>query len=741
MENTGVKGRVVYFGTNTGIQGLEVIAVDFDPIYEEDVLNSKSVMTDKDGYFNISYSTDSYGFIERNPDIVVRVYGPSLRLLYESPEFTDVKVAIQDVGTIEIHRNNVEGWLVTYATLDRNNGAPVWLTQGNKIETLIDGAKVFPELTKLVKGAQKSINLMNYRFAVDSNPITKFDEPFVQPKPGEGLLGERVQEILYEKARQIPVRVLVWDFNAEAVLGTVAALVASGVTLGLSLGAPLVEIIFRTLFGAAGGLGIGGLVGEGMVDSAKEVKEYFKDSSVETHFFTSLWAIMHARVVVIDETTALVMGSSITRGYFSDSEHLIHDARHGGSLTHDVSLKVTGPAVEHLDRTFTTIWNQSGSSGSAHLQPAIGQSTVNEPGVAGIQVLRTLPGDTFEAAHTQINNGLPSIPKVVPGKGGIPAGETGVLEAYQRAIALAEDFIYIEDQYLTSPEIVSALISRMNKVPNLQLIIVLNPETDIRDYRQKQIDYVKQIQAKVTDNKRIRVFTLWSCQETTAKLEIMPISIHSKVAIIDDKWATAGTANLDGASMNQIETITMEDKDNAYLERLPTWVIVILLPILPLLVALAEMVLAVTGEIVYRRPTQHANPERSTHPSRFVDLNLVIYNGVAGQPATDFIKEFRKELWGEHLGLPKQNIADARPQEGWLKLWDDQALAKLNDIKMKKKHPAKVLEWKPETDSEKYLRALGIKTGDLCIRKDADQFEIDKSAWKELKPEDKCTNK
>ena len=38
-----------------------------------------------------------------------------------------------------------------------------------------------------------------------------------------------------------------------------------------------------------------------------------------------------------------------------------------------------------------------------------------------------------------------------------PTGEQGVLEAYLRAIHFAERFIYIENQFLWSPEITAAL--------------------------------------------------------------------------------------------------------------------------------------------------------------------------------------------------------------------------------------------------------------------------------------------
>ena len=49
-------------------------------------------------------------------------------------------------------------------------------------------------------------------------------------------------------------------------------------------------------------------------------------------------------------------------------------------------------------------------------------------------MVRTLPGGTFTSSNT--------------GGAAIPHGETGALEAYQRAIANATKFIYLEDQYI-----------------------------------------------------------------------------------------------------------------------------------------------------------------------------------------------------------------------------------------------------------------------------------------------------
>lgn len=175
MANKGVKGRVVEAETGGGIDNLTVKAVDFDPFFnEDDILASGE--TDGTGNFLLSYPEDKYRLwkVDRNPDIVVQVFGPDGRLLFETPEVEDVTDETLDVQEIKIHKNNIEGWLVTNATLNPESGAPVSLFQGNEIRHLVDGDTMFPTVTQAAKEAESSINLMTLFFDVDNGLITEF---------------------------------------------------------------------------------------------------------------------------------------------------------------------------------------------------------------------------------------------------------------------------------------------------------------------------------------------------------------------------------------------------------------------------------------------------------------------------------------------------------------------------------------------------------------------------------------
>jgi hypothetical protein len=139
------------------------------------------------------------------------------------------------------------------------------------------------------------------------------------------------------------------------------------------------------------------------------------------------------------------------------------------------------------------------------------------------------------------------------------------------------------------------------------------------------------------------------------------------------------------------------------------------------------------------RPTQHANPQRSSQPPRQTEINLVIYNDIAGQPRTEAIVQLREKLWRDHLGfLPNTPEASgfptSRPSGGWLQLWKQRAEDKCKAIRNRQKHSAKILEWRHETELKKYLKALGIDVdnpGKLSVRSHnkAHKFDFEKGVW------------
>ncbi len=731
MANKSVKGRIINAQSNAGFPGLKVTAVDFDPFFnEDDVLASGE--TEADGAFSLSYKEDAYRLwkFDRNPDIVVRVYTPTGRLLHETKEEKDVTVDTLTIPDLKIHPNHLTGHLVTHATLHPETGDPVALFPKNRINFLVDGAKMFPAATEAANTATEAINLMTLFFDVNNGLVTEFKseadgfDPLTPP--GANCKDEIVatlEEVLKKKADPpggasgIPTNVLV-----------------ANVPLSAS-------------------------------DTVAEVREFFKNTSVKTSDFNKGFSLLHAKMMTIDGERGIVMGSPLKQFYFSDGRHSIHDARHKGSLIHDVSFEVSGPAVKHIDQTIATVWRGTGKPFSLLAktpQPQTGPDTVS------VQVLRTLPGGVFTAG-----------PNAPSGAENLPSGETGILEAYQRAIELAERYIYFENQYFTSPEIVDALTVRMkdSTKPKLQIIFVLNFRPDLPGYPDQQIESVARLQALAKKHgHKLGVYTIWSRAEKVAAdgtktFEIMPIYVHAKVGMIDDTWGTAGSANLDGTSMNYhqiglIVSSVIADKllakvtlGNNFLKFLwdAFWylvfylfkeylfnlkaVLIILFLIYKAITEFREILETLTEitdlpEIlrdVFARTAQHALPNRSRQPARNVEVNFVMYNGIAGQPASPVVQQLRQALWTEHLGFsslpPELQTVPPNPDPmDWVAAWDARAAENLAAIKNKTDIPAgptpQILAWKPETDPDDYLKALGVRTKGL--RDKADRYDFSK---------------
>ncbi|MGH7847172.1 MAG: phospholipase D-like domain-containing protein [Candidatus Binatia bacterium] len=740
MANRGVKGRIVD-ETGAGIKDLTVKAVDFDPFFNEDD-TLKSGKTDGSGNFELTYSTEDFTFWDphRNPDIVVQIFGPryedperfGTRLLHETPEAEDVDDEILDVGVIKIHRDNIDGWLVTHTTLNPESATPVALFQGNKIRHLVDGDAMFPAVTDAATAANTSINLMTLFFDVDNNLITKFKSDFNPSSPPttncKAAMEATLEEVLLTKAAN-PA-------------GKLVNVVVTDIPLSAN-------------------------------DTVTEVREFFKNTGVNTSAFTKGFAVLHAKAIVVDGVKAILMGSPLKQFYFSDDRHAIRDARHKGSLNHDVNIEVEGPAVAHIDKTFAAVWKSTGEPLTmitpGVIDPKEGENT------ASVQVLRTLPGHTFKA------NG--------PNDEDLPHGETGILEAYERAINNAERYIYIENQYFTSPEIIDALIGRMKDTakPKLQIILVLNFRPDLPGYPDRQIDNVNQLKIWADANgHRLGVYTMWSRAEIVGsggqkRFEVMPIYAHSKMAIIDDKWATVGSANLDGTSMNYheigliltgaiadkfIDKIKLEKNVGKFLWEVFWYLfffilkqMVFNLTTLAAILFIAyklifdfketlEKIRETLGDILdipelvreaFTRTAPHALPHRSRQPPRSVEMNLVIYNGIAGQPTTAVIKQLRERLWKEHLGLESlppemEDVPQDPANMNWVEFWNSRAENYLQMIKNEQSAPAhapKILRWTAETEAEEYLRALKIRTKGL--RNQAEKFDFSKCKFEDKK--------
>lgn len=270
-------------------------------------------------------------------------------------------------------------------------------------------------------------------------------------------------------------------------------------------------------------------------------------------FFVTHAKIMIDRMPVAGDATksvgkqALIVGSPFQQAYYNSARHDIDEPRRGGDANkgpiHEVSVGVRGPAVGHLQEMFNLHWNLTGSDDQ--LPTAQSDLTFPDPIVApdkdefitSLQVVRTLD-QMFTGDNTD--------------------GEKGVLEAYLRAIHFAKRFIYIENQYFKCDKIVQGLIDALAENQDLVVILLLNVNPDEPLVPKWQRQSIERISNSLKDaaSKRFGVFSAWSHAASDAKHpkpRLIDNYLHTKTAIIDNNWATTGSANLDDASQDFVD--------------------------------------------------------------------------------------------------------------------------------------------------------------------------------------------
>ena len=236
----------------------------------------------------------------------------------------------------------------------------------------------------------------------------------------------------------------------------------------------------------------------------------------------------HEKTIVVDDRVAFVGGIDLT--------HLSGDRRDSSAHPpraqlgwHDVAARVEGPAVADVARHFALRWGavtgEDVPVADAHASG--GSSTV--------QFVRTIPERIY---------------------GRCSDGSFGVLESYMRTLRAAHRLVYIESQYLWSPEIVDVLAEKLRHPPDerFRLVLVLprKPKGGGDDTRGALAELIE------ADGGAGRV--LACCLNARSGGVADPIYVHAKLAVVDDTRLIVGSANLnDHSLLNDTEACIVTD--------------------------------------------------------------------------------------------------------------------------------------------------------------------------------------
>jgi phosphatidylserine/phosphatidylglycerophosphate/cardiolipin synthase-like enzyme len=225
----------------------------------------------------------------------------------------------------------------------------------------------------------------------------------------------------------------------------------------------------------------------------------------------------HEKTIVVDDRVAFVGGLDLTYESGDRFDSSAHPLR-GGVGWHDTCVRLEGPAVADVAEHFRMRWNEV--AGEVLPRP-IGYEPIGD---VEVQIVRTVPERIYEGA---------------------PRGDFRILESYLRALRSAEEFVYLENQFLWSPEIAAALIEKLAHPPrdDFRVLVVLpaKPKTGADDTR----GVLGELLTADRGNRRLLACTLYSHSAERSA----PVYVHAKIGIVDDRWLTIGSANLNEHSL------------------------------------------------------------------------------------------------------------------------------------------------------------------------------------------------
>ena len=225
----------------------------------------------------------------------------------------------------------------------------------------------------------------------------------------------------------------------------------------------------------------------------------------------------HEKLVIVDDRLAFVGGIDLTALAGDRYDSSTHPMRSRLGW-HDASTRLQGPAVEDVVDHFVARWREADGEDLERLGPAA------PAGNRTIQVVRTIPEKVYDFA---------------------PQGDFRILEAYTRALRSAQRLIYLESQFLWSPQITAVLAAKLREPPHPDFrVVVLLPAkpNNGADSTRGQLGVL----ATADDgNGRFLASTISSRSGGLSG----PLYVHAKIGIVDDRWMTLGSANLNDHSL------------------------------------------------------------------------------------------------------------------------------------------------------------------------------------------------
>jgi phosphatidylserine/phosphatidylglycerophosphate/cardiolipin synthase-like enzyme len=264
---------------------------------------------------------------------------------------------------------------------------------------------------------------------------------------------------------------------------------------------------------------------------------------VDIEFQIASW---HQKFLVVDHQVAFIGGMNVKSTDWDSQQHLVYDHRrmdYDASVSEreevmakeretdlgprrDYIIRIEGPSAQDAADVFQRRWSQAIDDGVTYAQNCtdftVERNIAARPANRQVQVTATMPQPFWEHA---------------------------IAETWFNAVAQAEDYIFIEDQYWRIPLLVDAIAERMRAVPDLKLMVITKPVDEWLDPGCEWTYHTHQQLLGEFGPGRYRTYQLitfdsvvtWGWDETESRY--VNIDTHSKMFIVDDKFMSVGSCN------------------------------------------------------------------------------------------------------------------------------------------------------------------------------------------------------
>jgi phosphatidylserine/phosphatidylglycerophosphate/cardiolipin synthase-like enzyme len=246
----------------------------------------------------------------------------------------------------------------------------------------------------------------------------------------------------------------------------------------------------------------------------------------------------HEKLAVIDGRIAYVGGLDLTGLAGDRLDRSGHPPRPGIGW-HDAALRIEGPLVVDVAAHLALRWR------AVTEERLEASNRLLLAGGTAAQFVRTVPNGVYDA---------------------LPRGDFRILESYVRALRSAERLVYLESQFLWSSELVAILAEKLRRPPSddFHVVVLLpaRPNNGADDTR-GQLGLL----VAADREERFLACTLYQPHHGNQ------VYVHAKVGIVDDRWLSIGSANLNEHSLfNDTETCVITcDEQVVRATRLALW--------------------------------------------------------------------------------------------------------------------------------------------------------------------------